>query len=106
MIWRGLILLVAAALEVGGDAVIREGLARRRAVLVVTGGLVLWAYGVVVNTTTLDFSRLMGTYVAVFAILGVVVGRVFFHETIAGSTWAGVGLIAAGGLLIQWGRPT
>ncbi len=104
MIRLALILFLAAVLEVGGDAVIRAGLTRHRVGLVVVGGLVLWAYGIVVNTTRLDFSRLMGTYVAVFALLGVLVGRFAFHEPITTPTWAGMGLIVVGGLVIQWGR--
>ena len=56
---RTLILLVlAAALEVGGDALIRGGLQRRGALLLLSGAATLVVYGFMVNMTKLDFSRL------------------------------------------------
>ena len=60
-------------------------------------------YGIVVNTVDLDFSRLLGIYVAVFALVSVLAGRFYFHETIADSTWIGLAIIIAGGLVIQFG---
>lgn len=48
-----LLLLVAAVLEAGGDALVRTGLHTillvRRAEFLVLGGIVLFDYGVVVN---------------------------------------------------------
>ena len=61
------IFVAAAALEVGGDAVVRRGLYGRRGLLIVLGCLMLGAYGVVVNNVRWDFSKMLGVYVAVFA---------------------------------------
>ena len=64
----------------------------------------LGSYGVVVNSVTWDFSKLLGVYVAFFALLSVLYGRFFFDENVPVSTWVGCALIAAGGLLIQFGQ--
>jgi len=102
MVW--LVFLIAAALEVGGDALVRHGL-RTRGLWFITGGvLVLGCYGLLVNLVRWDFSRLLGVYVAVFAVLSILAGRVVFRETIPVSTWAGLALIVMGALTIQFGR--
>jgi drug/metabolite transporter superfamily protein YnfA len=95
--------ILAAVLEVGGDAVIRKGLRGRSLLGVATGFLLLGLYGVFVNTVRWDFSRLLGVYVAVFAAVSVLTGRLFFRDAVPFSTWLGLGLIVAGGAVIQWG---
>jgi drug/metabolite transporter (DMT)-like permease len=45
----------------------------------------------------------MGVYVAFFAVVSVLAGAIGLHEKIAPSTWAGLGLIILGGLMIQFG---
>lgn len=99
------VMLAAAAFEVGGDALIRTGLRGRGAALVAAGFVVLGAYGIVVNLLPMDFSRLLGTYVAFFAIVSVLCGSFVFGETIARSTWLGLGVILLGSLIIQLGQP-
>jgi hypothetical protein len=61
-----LIIVAAAVLEVGGDAVVRSGLRGRQVLMVLLGCALLGAYGVMVNTVRWDFSRLFGVYVACF----------------------------------------
>lgn len=99
-----LILVAAALLEVGGDALIRRGLRGGGRATVALGALVLAAYGLVVNLVPWDFSRLLGTYVAAFALIAVLAGRSWFGEAVPPSTWLGLGLIVAGGLVIQFGQ--
>ena len=53
------ILVIAAALEVGGDALIRIGLEGATYYLA-AGALTLFTHGFVVNKSGLDFNRLMG----------------------------------------------
>ena len=101
LIW--LIFVAAALLEVGGDAVVRTGLRGARPWLVVIGCVLLGAYGVMVNTVRWDFSRLLGVYVACFAVISVCWGRFVFQEQVPPAVWLGLGLIVAGGLLIQFG---
>ena len=98
-----LVFCVAATLEVGGDAIIRKGL-RGRSLAVVAVGLVMVAlYGLVVNIVTWDFSKLLGVYVAVFALFSVLFGRFLLRESVPMSTWFGLMLIIVGGLVIQFG---
>ena len=98
-----LIFLAASVLEVGGDAVIRKGLRGGGVVVVAAGFVMLGCYGVTVNMVQWDFSRLLGVYVAVFAAVSVLWGRFVFGESVPPTTWMGLAIIAAGGLVIQFG---
>ena len=100
---HGLIFVLAALLEVGGDAAIRKGLKGGGISMMVLGVVVLAAYGFMVNMVKWDFSKLLGVYVAVFALVSVLFGKFIFKETIPVSTWAGLGLILLGGWVIQFG---
>jgi drug/metabolite transporter superfamily protein YnfA len=95
-------MLLAAAFEVGGDAMIRAGLRGSGWALCIFGVATLGAYGVVVNLLALDFSRLLATYVAFFAIVSVACGRFLFAETVSVSTWMGLGVILIGSAIIQF----
>lgn len=98
-----LIFLGSALLEVGGDAVVRRGLRGANVVIILAGGLMLAAYGLLVNTVRWDFSRLLGVYVAMFALVSVLCGRFVFGESVAAPTWVGLAIIVAGGMVIQFG---
>jgi len=58
-----LLLMLAAVLEAGGDAIVRIGLHAAsmpaRIGLLVLGGGVLFSYGITVNLPTWDFGRLL-----------------------------------------------
>jgi multidrug transporter EmrE-like cation transporter len=88
---------------VGGNAVVRSGLRGRQWLLIAAGCVLLGAYGVAVNTVPWDFSRLFGVYIACFAVVSVCCGRFVFGEQVPLVVWLGLGLIVAGGLLIQFG---
>ena len=98
-----IIFIGAAILEVGGDAVVRKGLRGHSLAVIMTGCVMLGTYGIVVNTVKWDFSRLLGVYVAVFALVSVLFGRFVFKETIPNSTWIGVMVIVCGAMIIQFG---
>jgi small multidrug resistance family-3 protein len=98
-----IVFFCAAVLEVSGDAVIRRGLRGAGAAVVATGVAMLGCYGLTVNLLRWEFSRLLGVYVAVFALVSVLCGRFVFGESVAVSTWIGLGMIVAGGLVIQFG---
>src|ERR1035438_10138376 len=100
-----IVFIAAATLEVGGDAVVRKGLRSSSALIILGGFLMLGCYGIVVNTVKWDFSRLLGVYVAVFALVSVLAGRFVFKETIPVSTWLGLAIIVIGGAVIQTGQP-
>ncbi len=99
-----LVFVGSALLEVGGDAVVRRGLRGANVVIILAGGVMLACYGLLVNTVRWDFSRLLGVYVAVFALVSVMCGRFVFGESVPNSTWAGLAIIVAGGLVIQFGH--
>ena len=79
--WACLILIAAAALEVGGDALVRTGLRGHGWPLIVAGCLTLGGYGLVVNLVRWDFSKLLGVYVAVFAVVSVLTGQFVVLKT-------------------------
>ncbi|GAC1564707.1 MAG: hypothetical protein NVS2B7_38770 [Herpetosiphon sp.] len=97
------VLLGSAVLEVAGDAIIRTGVRGRGLIFILLGAVVLGGYGILVNTVPWDFSRLLGVYVAVFALVSILAGRYVFHENVPVATWIGLLLILAGGLVIQLG---
>jgi len=98
---RILILLVLAALlEVGGDALIRAGLQRRGALLLLAGAVTLVVYGFMVNMTKLDFSRLMGLYIVIFFLVAQAVAVLIFREDIDLAVWVGGGCIVVGGIIM------
>jgi len=99
-----LVFITAAGLEVGGDALIRKGLRGHGLGLVITGFIVLGCYGLVVNLVKWDFSRLLGVYVAIFALISLLFGRFIFKEHIPASTWTGLAFILVGGFIIQFGQ--
>ena len=97
-------LLLAAVLEMGGDAAIRRGLLRPAWVWLVIGPLMLVAYGFVVNANrAIDFGRLMGLYIALLFVVSQALSIVVFRERPSASLVLGGALIVAGGAVIQLG---
>ena len=72
------VFVTAAILEVGGDAVIRKGLRGGVVLVTIAGFMILGCYGVIVNMVKWDFSRLLGVYVAVFAVVSVRLNTINF----------------------------
>lgn len=93
------LLTVAAALEVGGDALTRIGL-QQKGILIVGGALTLAMYGVVVNLSGLDFGRLMGLYIAVFFIVSQIIATALWHEAPGRQVLIGGVLIVSGGVAL------
>ena len=99
-----LIFVVAALLEISGDALIRKGLRSSGLLFIAIGIITLGCYGLIVNSVKWDFSKLMGVYIGVFAIISILFGRFVFKESVQSSTWVGVIVIVLGGLIIQFGQ--
>ena len=95
-----IILIVAAALEVGGDALVRIGLGGR-SYFIAAGGIALFAYGILVNQSGLDFNRLMGIYIAIFFVVSQVISFIVFKQTPDDRLLLGGGFIVTGGLVIM-----
>jgi small multidrug resistance family-3 protein len=98
------LLLGAAVLEAGGDAIVRRGLHADSLVwrlgLILLGGAVLMGYGVAVNAPPWDFGRLLGVYVALFFVVAQVINRVVFGVAPSLPILVGGVLIIAGGAVM------
>jgi small multidrug resistance family-3 protein len=99
-----LVLLLAATLEVGGDAIVRVGLHssgwRPRLLIYLLAAAVLFAYGWTVNAPGWDFGRLLGLYVVLFFIVAQLVSWVGFDQPPSRAVLIGGALIVSGGLVI------
>ena len=98
------LLLVSALLESGGDALVRLGIqasaAWTRAALLIAGGLVLFAYGCLVNAAPWDFGRLLGVYVVFFFLVAQAIAWVVFGHAPPRAVWLGGAFIVLGGTII------
>jgi len=103
-----LLLLFAALLEAGGDALVRAGLQAStnsvRAGLFVIGGLVLFSYGYVVNAQPWEFGRLLGVYVVFFFVVAQLISWIIFHQRPSTALLIGGAFIVAGGIIISVNR--
>jgi drug/metabolite transporter superfamily protein YnfA len=99
------ILLIAAALEAGGDALVRMGLQSteltKRFELILLGGFVLLSYGLVVNLPSWDFGRLLGIYVTLFFLVAQIINYFGFGQKPSMPILVGGAFIMAGGLIIS-----
>jgi len=101
-----LILLAAAVLEAGGDALVRLGLHTNswlvRGSFFALGAVVLFAYGLTVNAPAWDFGKLLGIYVTLFFVVAQAINWWAFGVAPSLPILVGGGLILAGGLLITF----
>lgn len=104
-----LVLALAAALEAGGDSIVRLGLQAhggpQRVGAILLGGLVLTAYGVFVNTPQWDFGRLLGVYVSFFFLTAQIINGLVFKVAPSLPVLVGGAMILGGGLLMTFWRP-
>jgi drug/metabolite transporter (DMT)-like permease len=101
------LLFVAAVLEAGGDALVRNGLqatgpSRFRFFLI--GAAVLFAYGYVVNSPPWKFGDLLGVYVVLFFITAQLISYFFFGTTPNKTLLLGGAFIVIGGVIISIGN--
>ncbi|HWE51791.1 MAG TPA: hypothetical protein VG273_18500 [Bryobacteraceae bacterium] len=103
-----LILLLAALLEAGGDAIVRVGLHTSpgwpRFGLFAISAAVLFSYGYTVNAPAWDFGRLLGLYVVFFFVIAQLVSWLGFKQPPSTSVLAGGLLIVIGGIVIAAGK--
>jgi small multidrug resistance family-3 protein len=103
-----LLLLLAAVLEAGGDALVRVGLHGQgtvvRAGLLASGAVVLFVYGITVNAPSWDFGKLLGVYVVLFFVVAQLINLIFFGIRPGAGIWVGGSLIVSGGLIITMWR--
>jgi drug/metabolite transporter superfamily protein YnfA len=103
-----LILLLAALLEAGGDAIIRTGIHAsepwRRALLFATATVILFLYGWTVNSPPWDFGRLLGLYVVFFFVISQLISWLVFRQPPSATVLMGGALIVAGGIVISFAK--
>ena len=101
-------LLVATALEVSGDAIVRKALFDHagwgRIGLAGVGGLLLFGYGVSLNLAPVEFGRVVGLYIAMLFVMWQVITAIAFREIPSAPVLAGGSLIVAGGLIVTFWR--
>jgi len=103
-----LVLLCAACLEAGGDALMRGGMRSaslgRSVAAYLAGGALLALYGYVVNAPNWDFGRLLGVYIVYFFVVAQLISWLAFHQPPSPRTLAGGVLIVLGGCVVSLGR--
>jgi hypothetical protein len=98
------VLAIAAYLEVQGDACFQSGLyhssGSRRLGWFLAGTLVLVCYSLFLNSSRIDFGRLLGVYVALFSILAQIVAKLQFHQSPTKPIYVGGAFIVLGGVIM------
>jgi drug/metabolite transporter superfamily protein YnfA len=102
------LLFIAAALEAGGDALVRNGLhgaaGPSRLLFFLIGAAALFAYGYVVNSPPWQFGDLLGVYVVLFFITAQLISYFFFGTTPSKTLLLGGAFIVIGGVIISIGN--
>jgi hypothetical protein len=101
-----LFLLVATSLETFGDAIVRIGIGQTawlpRSGLFLAGAVLLFGYGLSLNLAPIEFSRVVGLYIATLFVVWQVVNLIVFRTPPAMPVWLGGALIVAGGLIVTF----
>lgn len=102
-------LLIATALEVSGDAVVRMAIYDHvglvRLGLFICGAALLFGYGSFLNLAPLDFGQVVGLYIATLFIVWQVINYVAFRSLPTMPIVLGGSLIIAGGAIITFWKP-
>ena len=100
------VLLLAAFLEAYGDSCFQAGLYRSsgaaRYVAFAGGIITLSLYGLVVNTPTWEFGKLLGLYVVLFFLVAQILAKVRFNQAPTLPILLGGSLILLGGMIISF----
>jgi small multidrug resistance family-3 protein len=104
-----ILLLIAATLEVSGDAVVRMAIhnhvVRFRIGLLVTGAALLLGYGSFLNVAPLDFGRVVGLYIAMLFVVWQAINLIVFRSLPTVPILVGGVLVIAGGAIISLWKP-
>jgi small multidrug resistance family-3 protein len=100
------VLAVAAYLEVQGDACFQSGLYHssglRQFGWFVIGTAVLVCYSLFLNSSKIDFGKLLGIYVVLFFLVAQVIAKVQFNQSPSKPIYAGGVFIVIGGLVMTF----
>lgn len=99
-------LIVATALEVAGDAIIRKSLFEHagpaRVALFLLGAVLLAGYGTFLNLAPLEFGQVVGLYIATLFVMWQLINFLFFRSLPTVPILAGGVLIVTGGLIVSF----
>jgi hypothetical protein len=99
-------LVIATALEVTGDAMIRKGLYEHagawRIALFLAGMVLLTGYGTFLNLAPLEFGQVVGLYIATLFVMWQLVSYFSFGTFPTLPILAGGALIVIGGLIVSF----
>ena len=102
-------LLLATAMEVSGDAVVRIGLGQQaaatRTLCFAGGAALLFGYGLNLNLAPIEFEKVVGIYIATLFVMWQLVSFAFFRTTPELPILAGGALIVGGGLIVAFWSP-
>lgn len=100
-----LVLVIAAYLEVQGDACFQAGLYQaagtKRIGWFILGTVVLVCYSLFLNSSRVDFGKLLGTYVVLFFLVAQVVAKLQFHQSPSKPVYIGGAFVVVGGLIMS-----
>ncbi len=98
------VLVLAAYLEVQGDACFQSGLyhaaGMRRLGWLLAGTAVLVCYSLFLNSSNINFGKLLGTYVVLFFLVAQIVAKLQFHQSPSKPIYVGGAFIAIGGSIM------
>ena len=102
-------LMVATAMEVTGDAVVRLGLAPQplgaKLLYFAGGGVLLFGYGYALNSAPIEFEKVVGIYIATLFVMWQIIGFLFFRHVPTIPILVGGTLIIVGGLIVAFWQP-
>ena len=100
------VLALAAYLEVQGDACFQSGLYHssgpRRVGWFVAGTAVLVCYSLFLNSSKIDFGKLLGVYVVLFFLVAQIVAKLQFHQSSSKPVVLGGAFVVVGGLIMTF----
>src|ERR1700710_255971 len=98
------VLALAAYMEVQGDACFQSGLyhstGTKQIGWFVAGTVVLVGYSLFLNSSKIDFGKLLGIYVVLFFFVAQIVAKLQFHQSPSKPIYVGGAFIAIGGLIM------
>lgn len=99
-------LLIATTLEVSGDALVRKAIfdhqGAARLGLAGAGALLLFGYGTALNLAPVEFSRVVGLYIATLFVVWQVINFIAFRTLPNLPILVGGALVVTGGLIITF----
>jgi hypothetical protein len=101
-----LFLIAATTLETFGDALVRIGIGQNawlpRSGLFLVGAVLLFGYGFCLNLAPVEFSRVVGLYIATLFVVWQITNLIMFGSLPGLPVWLGGALIVAGGLIVTF----